>query len=73
MGESGEDIHMSPAARRLIPLSIECKNHHKFHCGCIMKVFDSKNDEENDEVIPCPMCRTEINIIQYEQSCNLEE
>ena len=26
MGESGEDIHMSPAARRLIPLSIECKN-----------------------------------------------
>jgi hypothetical protein len=26
MGESGEDIHMSPAARRLVPLSIECKN-----------------------------------------------
>lgn len=26
MGESGEDIHLSPAARKLIPYSIECKN-----------------------------------------------
>lgn len=26
MGESGEDLHLSPAARRLVPYSIECKN-----------------------------------------------
>jgi len=26
MGESGEDIKLSPAARRLIPYSFECKN-----------------------------------------------
>lgn len=26
MGESGEDIHLSPVARRAIPFSIECKN-----------------------------------------------
>lgn len=26
MGESGEDIHLSPAARRCVPFSIECKN-----------------------------------------------
>lgn len=26
MGESGEDIQLSPAARRQIPLSFECKN-----------------------------------------------
>ena len=26
MGESGEDIKLSPAARKLIPYSIECKN-----------------------------------------------
>ena len=26
MGESGEDIKLSPAARRLIPYSLECKN-----------------------------------------------
>ena len=26
MGESGEDIHLPPAARKLIPYAIECKN-----------------------------------------------
>ena len=26
MGESGEDIRLSAAARRLAPISIECKN-----------------------------------------------
>ena len=26
MGESGEDIQLSPAARKLIPYAIECKN-----------------------------------------------
>ena len=26
MGQSGEDIQLSPAARKLIPYSIECKN-----------------------------------------------
>ena len=26
MGESGEDIKLSPAARKLIPFSFECKN-----------------------------------------------
>ena len=31
MGESGEDIKMSPLARRKIPLSIECKNQEKLN------------------------------------------
>ena len=26
MGDSGEDIQLSPAARKIIPYSIECKN-----------------------------------------------
>lgn len=26
MGQSGEDVQLSPAARKLIPFSIECKN-----------------------------------------------
>lgn len=26
MGESGEDVKLSPAARKLLPYSIECKN-----------------------------------------------
>ena len=29
MGESGEDIKLSPAARKLIPYSVECKNQEK--------------------------------------------
>ena len=30
MGASGEDVLLSPAARRLFPVSIECKNIAKF-------------------------------------------
>ena len=31
MGESGEDLKLSPAARKLIPYSIECKNQEKLN------------------------------------------
>ena len=31
MGDSGEDIKLSPAARKLIPYSIECKNQEKLN------------------------------------------
>ena len=31
MGESGEDLKLSPAARKLIPYSIECKNQEKIN------------------------------------------
>lgn len=31
MGESGEDIHLSPAARKLFPFSTECKNVEKLN------------------------------------------
>ena len=42
MGESGEDIKLSPAARKLIPYSFECKNQEK------LNVWDSlKQAEEN--------------------------
>ena len=42
MGESGEDIKLSPAARKLIPFAIECKNQEK------LNVWDSlKQAEEN--------------------------
>lgn len=27
MGQSGEDVQLSPSARRLIPVGIECKNY----------------------------------------------
>ena len=31
MGESGEDIKLSPAARKLIPYSFECKNQERLN------------------------------------------
>ena len=31
MGESGEDIHLSPAARKLFPFSTECKCQEKLN------------------------------------------
>lgn len=30
MGEGGEDVQLSPLARRLLPISIECKSHKAF-------------------------------------------
>ena len=45
MGESGEDIKLSPAARKLIPYSFECKNREK------LNLWDSlKQAEENSGV-----------------------
>tara|TARA_B100001564_G_C20175856_1_gene461795 strand:+ start:88 stop:423 length:336 start_codon:yes stop_codon:yes gene_type:complete len=42
MGVSGEDLQLSPAARKLIPYAIECKNQEK------LNVWDSlKQAEEN--------------------------
>ena len=31
MGVSGEDLQLSPAARKLIPFAIECKNQEKLN------------------------------------------
>jgi hypothetical protein len=31
MGESGEDIRLSPAARRVFPFSVECKNQERLN------------------------------------------
>ena len=47
MGESGEDIHLSPAARRCVPFSIECKNQESLN---IWKAF--KQAEEHGHP-PC--------------------
>ena len=42
MGESGEDIQLSPAARKLIPYAIECKNQEK------LNIWDSLNQAEEN-------------------------
>ena len=47
MGETGEDIKLSPAARREIPFSFECKNQEKIN------IWESLNQaEENSGYYP---------------------
>ena len=42
MGDSGEDILLSPAARRLFPFSVECKNQEK------LNIWSSIEQAENN-------------------------
>ena len=44
MGESGEDIHLSPAARKLIPYSIECKNQEALSIWAALKQAEENSD-----------------------------
>tara|TARA_Y100001951_G_C11097713_1_gene160259 strand:+ start:113 stop:463 length:351 start_codon:yes stop_codon:yes gene_type:complete len=37
MGESGEDIKLSPAARKVIPYSFECKNQERLNVWASLK------------------------------------
>ena len=37
MGESGEDIKLSPAARKVIPFSFECKNQERLNIWSSLK------------------------------------
>ena len=47
MGETGEDIKLSPAARKLIPYSFECKNQEKLNI-----LSSLEQAEENSGVYP---------------------
>ena len=42
MGDSGEDILLSPAARKLFPFSVECKNQEK------LNIWSSLEQEEGN-------------------------
>ena len=45
MGESGEDIQLSPAARKLIPYAIECKNQESLN---IWKAYEQATENSGD-------------------------
>ena len=45
MGDSGEDIQLSPAARKLIPYSIECKNQEKLNIWSSLEQADDNSKE----------------------------
>ena len=45
MGESGEDIQLSPAARKLIPYAIECKNQESVN---LWKSYEQAQENSKD-------------------------
>ena len=47
MGDSGEDILLSPAARRLFPFSVECKNQEKLN---IWSALEQREDNSNNHI-----------------------
>jgi|TARA_Y100000310_G_scaffold248547_1_gene254391 hypothetical protein len=49
MGESGEDIKLSPAARKLIPYSFECKNQEK------LNIWEALSQAEENSGISSPV------------------
>ena len=44
MGSNGEDIILSPAARKLIPYSIECKNQEALNIWSALKQAEENSD-----------------------------
>ena len=51
MGESGEDIQLSPAARKLIPYAIECKNQEKINIWESLKQAESNSEKRKPVLI----------------------
>ena len=54
MGSGGEDVQLSPAARRLFPYSVECKSNKSF---AIYKIMEQATDN-------CPKGATPLAIIK---------
>ena len=51
MGDSGEDIQLSPAARKLIPYSIECKKQEKLNIWGALEQAEKNSGDSNPVLI----------------------
>ena len=51
MGESGEDILLSPAARKLFPFSVECKNQAKLNIWKSLEQSETNSGKHTPIVI----------------------
>ena len=73
MGESGEDIKLSPAARKLIPYSFECKNQESLNIWSSLKQAE-ENSGDYDPVLIFKRNRTKtyavINIEKFIELIN---
>ena len=57
MGQSGEDLQMSPLARQHIPFSFECKNQEKLNIWSAIKQAEA-NDQGYDPAVVFKRNRT---------------
>ena len=73
MGEQGEDIKLSPAARKLIPYSFECKNQESLNIWSSLKQAE-ENSGDYDPVLIFKRNRTKtyavINIEKFIELIN---
>ena len=51
MGDSGEDILLSPAARRVFPFSVECKNQEKINIWSSLEQAEENSGKHTPLVI----------------------
>ena len=51
MGDSGEDILLSPVARRLFPFSVECKNQEKLSIWSALEQAEENSGDHTPLVI----------------------
>ena len=51
MGETGEDIKLSPAARKLIPYSFECKNQEKLNIWSSLEQAEENSGDYPPDLI----------------------
>ena len=51
MGDSGEDILLSPAARKLFPFSVECKNQEKLNIWGALEQAEENSGKHSPLVI----------------------
>lgn len=47
MGESGEDIQLSPAARKILPYNFECKNQEKLNIWSALGQAEKESKKRN--------------------------
>jgi hypothetical protein len=56
MGASGEDVQLSPAARKQIPISVECKAYKSF---AIYKIMDQATENSKEGIEPVAIIKAD--------------
>ena len=73
MGMSGEDIVLTPAAKKVIPYSFECKNTERLNLWKSLEQCES-NCEDRNPVLVIKRNRSEVYaIIKFDKCLNLIE